>query len=81
MKIKQLIVFSAFVVGAAVATAGENAYFSKLDIDGDGVLSKAEAAADPVLMESWSTADANQDGQLEKAEFSAFEMKATGSAK
>jgi hypothetical protein len=81
MKIKQLIVFSAFIAAAAVATAGENPYFNKLDADGNGVLSQEEAAADPVLMENWATADINQDGQLEQAEFSAFEMKAAESAK
>jgi hypothetical protein len=81
MKIKQLVITTAIVAAAAVATAGENAYFTKLDTDGNGVLSKEEAAADPVLMESWATADANQDGQLEMAEFSAFEMKAAEGAK
>ena len=81
MKIKQLVISTAIVACATVATAGENAYFTKLDINGDGALSKEEAAADPVLMESWTTADVNQDGKLEQVEFSAFEMKAAEGAK
>ena len=80
MKLKQLVILTGIVAFTGAVSAGPENYFSKLDIDGDGVLSMEEASADPVLRESWSTADANQDGRLEQAEFSAFEMKAAEGA-
>jgi len=46
-----------------------------LHADGDGMISSAEAAADADLRKDWDTADVNQDGQLERAEFSALEEK------
>ena len=57
------------------AMAGETDRFTKLDADGNGMISSEEAAADPNLGKDWKTADVNQDGQLERAEFSALEEK------
>ena len=78
MKASKLIVVSAFVASsalAATAMAGETDRFTKLDADGNGMISSEEAAADPNLTQDWVTADVNQDGQLERAEFSALEEK------
>ncbi|MDJ0740378.1 MAG: hypothetical protein QNJ91_11710 [Gammaproteobacteria bacterium] len=78
MKISHVIVTTAFVAASAFsasALAGESAKFSQLDADGNGMISSDEAAADPKLVEEWSTADLNKDGQLERAEFSALEQK------
>ena len=78
MKLSNLIFASTFVVSSAFATnamAGEADQFTKLDADGNGMISSEEAAADPQLIEDWVTADVNQDGQLERAEFSALEEK------
>ncbi len=78
MKIVNLIATSAFVASLAFTAntiAGESAEFSKLDTDGNGMISSEEAAADPALMQDWTSADANGDGQLERAEFSALEQK------
>jgi len=78
MKIAHLIVTSAFVASsafAASALAGESEKFTQLDADGNGAISSEEAAADPTLVEVWTTADVNGDGQLERAEFSALELK------
>jgi Ca2+-binding EF-hand superfamily protein len=60
----------------AAAVAGEDA-FSKLDTNGDGAISSEEATASEALYKGYESADANQDGQVDAAEFSAFE---TGSS-
>jgi len=78
MKMKHLITTVAFIATSALslsALAGEMDQFSKLDANGDGMVSSEEATADPVLSKDWAAADLNQDGQLERAEFSAFEQK------
>lgn len=83
MKLKYLITTGAMVTAIGFAgglIAGESEYFSQLDANGDGMLSQEEASVDPVLKDGWANADMNQDGQLERAEFSAFEMKAGQSA-
>ena len=54
------------------AVAGEDA-FIKLDVNEDGYISAQEAVADETLHQRWETTDANQDGQIDAAEFSAFE--------
>ena len=77
MKITRLIVTTAFFASsafAAAALAGEADHFTKLDADGDGMVSSEEATADPILSKDWAEIDLNQDGQLERAEFSAFEQ-------
>ena len=79
MKLKYLITAGAMVTAIGFAgglIAAESEYFSQLDANGDGMLSQDEASVDPVLKDSWANADINQDGQIERAEFSAFEMKA-----
>ncbi len=43
--------------------------FKKLDTNGDGRISQAEAAADSTIV--FSTADANGDGYLDSAEWKA----------
>lgn len=78
MKVKHLIVTSTFVAASAFAAgalAGESAQFMLLDADGNGMISSEEAKNDARLTEDWQAVDANQDGQLERAEFSAFEQK------
>jgi hypothetical protein len=47
--------------------------FSDLDVDGDGVLSKAEAAGRKGLLDEWWPADKDKDNRIERSEFSAFE--------
>ncbi len=78
MKIERLIVASTFVASFAFAAssfAAENDQFTELDADGNGMISSEEAAADPMLILEWATIDVNNDGQLERAEFSALEEK------
>jgi Ca2+-binding EF-hand superfamily protein len=42
--------------------------FKKLDTDGDGRISKAEAAADPRFAARFDTMDANKDGVIDRAD-------------
>lgn len=49
--------------------AGQSGSFESLDANKDGRISMPEAAADPQLVESFSTADQNGDGYLDNAEF------------
>ena len=47
--------------------------FRQLDISGDGVLSKGEAAGRKGLLDEWWQVDQNKDNVIDRAEFSAFE--------
>lgn len=47
--------------------------FGQLDADNSGYLNKDEAMARPGLSENWKKFDKNEDGQLNRAEFSKFE--------
>jgi EF hand len=42
--------------------------YSKLDTNGDGVISKDEAKGDPSLSSQFSTLDADKDGKLSSSE-------------
>ena len=55
---------------------------SKLDIDGDGRVSKAEAAGNADMMMIFDRADRDRDGRLTQAEIDAYEkrMKSRASA-
>ena len=45
--------------------------YSKLDTNGDGKISKEEAAKDPTLASNFSKMDTDKDGSLSSAELSA----------
>ncbi|MES9969286.1 MAG: hypothetical protein ABW092_04580 [Candidatus Thiodiazotropha sp.] len=67
-------VIAIFAVGVATsATAAEDA-FIKLDSNADGFISAEESIVNESLYEGWSAADANNDGKIDAAEFSAFEI-------
>jgi EF hand domain-containing protein len=51
--------------------AGQSGTFDSYDANKDGRISMPEAAADPKLVETFSTADKNGDGYLDNAEFDA----------
>jgi hypothetical protein len=55
---------------------------SKLDLDGDGRISKAEAAGHADLMAIFDRADRDRDGRLTQAEIDGYEkrLKAKASA-
>ena len=75
---KQTVISSVALLAASVAfsvTAGEQDAFAQLDKDGDGYITALEAEAGKMLKEGWAAKDANGDGKVDQAEFSALEMK------
>jgi Ca2+-binding EF-hand superfamily protein len=62
---------------ALIALASSAAFaasdFDTLDVDGNGVVSKSEAAVDAKIMSQFKTLDVNGDGVLTEAEFSEAE--------
>lgn len=54
-------------------TAAYEYGFNELDRDRDGFLSREEAREHETLASEWDSADADRDGKLSEAEFSAFE--------
>lgn len=53
----------------------EDDEFAKYDEDGDGKLSRTEGAKSEQLSQSWQDMDTNNDMEIDRAEFSAFELK------
>ncbi len=68
-------------VTEANVTAPQAQSWNEVDINQDGVLNQAEAAAVPALAEVFVEADANADGSLTPEEYQAFvAMVQTGGA-
>jgi hypothetical protein len=44
-------------------------YFRSLDLNGDGYVSLAEAAGDPIIVQRFDKGDKNRDGKLSEKEF------------
>jgi Ca2+-binding EF-hand superfamily protein len=78
MKISKSMVALAAVIGIAMAqpvTADDNAEtFKKLDVDGDGFITKQEAEVNDDLVDSFDDGDNNDDGQLDMAEFAKLDV-------
>jgi len=55
--------------GPALADDSIDRYFEALDLDGDGYVSLAEAAGDPVIVNRFDRADRDRDGKLSRKEF------------
>jgi hypothetical protein len=55
--------------------------FKKLDLDGDGSVSKAEAAGNEKLMNGFDEADKDRDGKLTRAEYDNLGKPSTAKAK
>ncbi len=64
---------------SAAAMAG-GLSFTELDANGDGVISKDEAASSATLSPLFTDADRNGDGNLDKDEFAALVQPAEESA-
>ncbi len=64
-----VIVASAALLTAMAATAGEPASFSELDQDQNGAIDQQESQAHEVLAEKFDMADRNDDGKLDRQEF------------
>jgi hypothetical protein len=56
-------------------SAPSGASFSGLDKDHDGYLTKADVQAQPELAGHWDQVDTNRDQRIDRAEFSAFEVR------
>jgi Ca2+-binding EF-hand superfamily protein len=69
----------ALATTALTAMAGEGGgrgdHFRKADTNGDGMISRAEAAAMPRLAKHFDEIDTNKDGQLSPDELRAFHEK------
>jgi Ca2+-binding EF-hand superfamily protein len=68
---------SALAVASAYADTGttnerSKAEFKSLDIDGDGLVSKAEAAGNAEVVQAFDRADRNRDGKLSAAEYERY---------
>lgn len=70
IKVMEKVLFIAALNVGGVAAA---ATFEQLDVNNDGQLSITEAGENTQLTTMWSTADVDQDGVVNRAEFSAFE--------
>lgn len=57
------------IVGALLLAACTSMSISKLDGNGDGKVSREEAAQSSELMDVFAHADANRDGYLDRTEF------------
>ena len=71
MKIFALVVAIWLAATASIATAASPEYgqrFGKLDTNGDGRLSREEAAAYPEIAQRFDQMDANKDGFLSRDE-------------
>ena len=55
--------------------------FEARDLDGDGKVSKAEAAGHAALVKGFDRADRNRDGKLSRAEYDRMEARAAARAK
>lgn len=47
--------------------------FATLDVDGDGLIDSAEAAADPILVERFAVLDLDDDDRLSREEFASYQ--------
>lgn len=56
------------------STAPAPMSFEELDANGDGAVSKNEAAVDPALAQAFDTLDKDADGKLSPAEYAAYNM-------
>jgi hypothetical protein len=58
--------------------SGEMPKFSDLDMDSDGNVTKQDLKDYTQILDKWDQIDANQDDQIDRAEFAAFETEQAG---
>ena len=90
MTLARILVLTASSLAVATAYADTGTTnkakegFKSLDIDGDGQVSKAEAAGNKEVTEAFDRADRNRDGKLSVAEYERYgkaQAKAQAKAK
>jgi hypothetical protein len=67
--VKWILFIGFFASSAAWAESDKDEQFRKLDLNGDGVISLAEAAGNAEVVMKFDKADRNKDGKLSRAEF------------
>ncbi len=77
---KQTFVMAAIGLFFSAAALAGGLSFTELDANGDGAISKAEAAGSATLAPLFADADSNADGQLDKDEFAALVQPAEAPA-
>src|SRR5262245_32075319 len=68
---KRTWLFSLALISSPLASAGHpegKGHFTDMDRDGDGLISREEAAGNPRLAERFDAIDVNKDGKLSKDE-------------
>jgi hypothetical protein len=77
MKTTQYVCTTLFCMVAAVSSglAAAGTTFEQLDANGDGQVSATEAGQDSQLTAVWGSVDSDQNGVINRAEFSAFEIQ------
>jgi Ca2+-binding EF-hand superfamily protein len=79
MKKRTLVTMIGMVSGLALSAAAyAGGDFATYDTNQDGSISAEEAAMDADLSKNWSTIDADENGMVDAAEFSAFEGAGSG---
>ena len=71
--ISMAVLLSALLVSPAFADDNSEA-FKKLDVNGDGYITEAEALAHPELPDSFADGDEDGDGRLDMTEFAELEI-------
>jgi hypothetical protein len=71
--VKWILFIGFFASSAAWAPSDKDEQFRKLDLNGDGAVSLAEAAGNEEVVAKFDKADRNQDGKLSRAEFDRLE--------
>ncbi|MES9828511.1 MAG: hypothetical protein ABW201_09630 [Candidatus Thiodiazotropha sp.] len=80
-KILMNLVVAVLALGGVCGVTAAEEMFMKLDRNADGFISAEESIVSEALYKNWSTVDVNNDGRIDTAEFSAFEIKSENSEK
>ncbi len=77
---KRVLTLAAIGLFFSAAAMAGGLSFTELDANGDGTISKDEAASSATLAPLFADADRNADGKLDKDEFAALVQPAEESA-
>ncbi len=78
LTVNLLMATAVFMLSNAAFAAGKTTIptFEYLDADQNGFITSEEAASCETLITDFTTADTNQDGKLDQAEYATFSEKA-----
>lgn len=69
LAVKWILFIGFFACSAVSAEADKEEQFRKLDLNGDGAVSLAEAAGNAEVVTKFDKADRNKDGKLSRLEY------------